>query len=368
VNSLQIDLGPRSYPIYFRTNAQPELVERSLASCATGRAIVITDENVAKLYAQDFVNELRQSGLQATLLTIPVGEAHKTLKSVEKIYQQALQFGVDRKTPIIAYGGGVVGDVAGFVAATLLRGLPLVQVPTTVLSQVDSSTGGKVGVSLAEGKNLIGAFYQPRWVYIDAAHINTLDGAEKRSGMTEALKHGMLADPSLVDDIANQAQILLGKPGPEYLSIVKRAVSIKAQVVADDEFETGRRAILNLGHTLGHALEYDHGMGSLRHGDAVGLGMRFSLALSAKRLHLAQSQVDRALTALDALGSPSDWADRITPTVLSRIHLDKKIHGNVVRVIGLRDLGDPVVLSMSLTEFKETVESLATAERERTLR
>jgi len=368
MNHLDIDLGPRSYPIYFRRNGQPELVERCLASCTTGRAVVITDENVARLYTKEFVEQLQGVGIQTALITIPAGESQKTLRTVENIYQQAVNFGVDRKTPIIAYGGGVIGDIAGFVAATLLRGLPFIQVPTTVLSQVDSSVGGKVGVSLAQGKNLIGAFYQPRWVFIDAAHIETLDPAERRSGLIEALKHGILAEPVLVDDITANAQSLLGPPDSVYLDIVKRAVAIKAQVVSDDEFETGRRAILNLGHTLGHALEFEGDVGHLRHGDAVGLGIRFALALSAKRLHLAQSQIKRVLSALEALGAPSDWAQRITPTVLERMDLDKKNHGNVVRSIGLRDLGDPVILPMSLSEFKETVESLATTDRERTLR
>jgi len=359
MNELNVDFGDRSYPIYFRHGAEQELVERVLGEARTGRAIVVSDENVSHLYAQSFVERLRQCGLNTALFAIRPGEAHKTLDTVRAIYEQAIQFGIDRETPIIAYGGGVVGDVAGFVAATLLRGLPLIQVPTTVLSQVDSSVGGKVGVNLAEGKNLVGAFHQPQWVFVDTQHLSTLDRREIRSGLVEALKHGALGDARILETLVHHGHELQDGHLQHVGSLIAQAITVKAAVVARDEKDRGERMVLNLGHTLGHALEMGTLSPALRHGEAVGLGLRFMQALSVNVLHLSRAAEERLSQALDAVGVPKHWGRYVNETVLDRISLDKKNQGDTVRVIGLRDIGDPVIMTMSLEEFKDRLVALA---------
>ncbi len=356
---LSVDLGERSYPIFFRPHGQDELAERVLGEAKTGKVIIITDKNVGPLYAQGLADSLRNRGLRVALLDFPAGEPHKNLDTVRRIYERCLQFGVDRETPIVGFGGGVVGDLAGFVAATLLRGLPFIQVPTTILSQVDSSVGGKVGVNLAEGKNLIGAFHQPKWVLIDPQCLATLGIDERRAGLAEAVKHGALADADLLDEIAQNADALLNADVDSLMKVLPRAVAIKAEVVSQDEEERGVRATLNLGHTLGHAFEADCGYRGLRHGEAVALGLRAILQISRSRMGLSLRAEERISAALDALDLPSSWAERMRPSVLDRVDLDKKNLGTSVRVVLLRDIGDPVVVAMPRDEFKEQVSALA---------
>lgn len=360
---ITVNLGDRSYPIFFRQDARAELAERLLGMAHTGRAVLITDKTVRPLYAQPLADLLRDRGLKVALLDFPAGESHKNLDTVRRIYEHCLQFGVDRQTPIISCGGGVVGDVAGFVAATLLRGLPFVQIPTTILSQVDSSVGGKVGVNLAEGKNLIGAFHQPSWVFVDPTCLTTLPLEERRSGLAEAVKHAALSDVDLLTEIKDNATNLLAADVDSMLSLLPRTVAIKAEVVSQDEREAGLRAILNLGHTLGHAFEADCGYRGLRHGEAVALGMRATLELSRMYLGLPRSAENLIIETLDALGLPADWAARMRPSVLDRVDLDKKNLGSCVRMVLLRDVGIPVIESIPRAEFRERMVALAASKR-----
>ena len=230
--------------------------------------------------------------------------------------------------------------MAGFVAATLLRGLPFIQVPTTVLSQVDSSVGGKVGVNLAEGKNLVGAFHQPQWVFIDTRHLSTLDLRDVRSGLVEAVKHGALGNPKLLDALQQSSEGLQNGEWARCPALLAQAVRVKADIVERDEREHGERMVLNLGHTLGHALEMGTLNPTLRHGEAVGLGLRFAQALSVQELHLSRHAEERLAKALDAVGVPRRWGHFVNQTVLDRIGLDKKNRGASTR-LG-RDL-DPVI-------------------------
>jgi 3-dehydroquinate synthase len=355
----------RPCPIHLRRDALPELVERTAALAATGRVVVITDETVAPLHAAPLVAALRDRAVTVHLLAIAPGEHHKTLATVHALYQTALTAGIDRHTPVIALGGGVVGDIAGFVAATLLRGLPWALVPTTVLAQVDSSIGGKTGVDLPHGKNLVGAFHQPRWVFVDTAYLATLPARETRAGLAEAVKHAALADPPLLDRIARDASRLVAGDLDALAPIIAAAIAIKAAIVAADPGDTGRRAILNFGHTLGHALEAATDYRELRHGEAVALGMRFAARLAVTRAGLPGADVARIDAALDALGLPADWARRIDDPTLARVAMDKKIKAHCIDVILLHALGDPCVVPLPIDTFAEDARALARAEKER---
>ena len=361
MNQLTVELGERSYPVYFRAGAATELRDR--IEGLGRRCVLVTDDTVNALHAQALEDTLRARGQAVAHIIMPAGEAEKTLATVERFYGECVRFGVDRRPPLVALGGGVVGDVAGFLAATLLRGLPWVQVPTTVLAQVDSSVGGKTAVNLPAGKNLVGAFHQPQWVFIDTAFIETLSPRDIAAGLSEAIKHGSLASPALLGDIESQAAALIRGDGEALRGVVGQAVAIKAQIVAEDERETGRRALLNFGHTLGHAIEAEVGYGNLRHGEAVALGMRFAARLSSKATNLPLGAVSTLDNALDACGLPGDWADYVSGPVLERVALDKKIDGKWVNAILLRALGDPQIVRMPLAEFQTRARKMAQENR-----
>jgi len=356
---LIVELGARRYPVHMRRGAQPELIERIAAFAPGGRVIVISDDTVARLHARPVVHALDARGLDATLLKFTPGEDNKTLETVHRLYAAALDAGVDRQTPIIAFGGGVVGDVAGFVAATLLRGLPYAQVPTTVLAQVDSSVGGKTGVDMPQGKNLVGAFHQPRWVFVDVDYLDTLPAREIRAGLAEAIKHAALADPTMLDRITERGHALSTGDADALAEVIGQAIRTKADVVADDELEAGKRAILNFGHTLGHALEAATGYTELRHGEAVALGMRFAARLSVSLCGLDPDAVLRIDAALDACHLPADWARRIDDDVLAKVASDKKVQGHCIRTILLRAIGDPQIVPLPISTFVRDARSLA---------
>ena len=358
---LDLALGERSYPIFFRNDATAELA--GLVEALGPRCVVVTDSTVRDLHCQAFVEALRARGREVALLVMPAGEAHKTLETVARFYGECVAFGVDRATSVVAFGGGVVGDVAGFLAATMLRGLPWVQVPTTVLAQVDSSVGGKTGVNLPEGKNLVGAFHQPRWVFIDTAFIGTLPTRDIAAGLSEAIKHATLAAPGLLSEIEARAPALVRGDAAALQDVVQRAVAIKAEIVAADERETGQRALLNFGHTLGHAIEAEAGYGALRHGEAVALGMRFAARLSTVKTALTPRAVSRLDGALDACGLPKDWAAHISAPVLARVARDKKIRGQWVDAVLLHDLGDPRIVRMPLIDFQTRARQMAQEHR-----
>lgn len=362
-SQLTVELGERSYPVLFRMGALAELTERVAALASTGRAFVVSDETVARLHARSWVSDLRSTGIAVELATFPDGEAHKTLDTVRSLYDRALSFGIDRRTPVVAFGGGVVGDVAGFVAATLLRGVPFVQIPTTVLSQVDSSVGGKTGVNHPTGKNLVGAFHQPAFVFADFELLRTLPIREVRSGLAEVVKHAAIGRPALLGDISREAAALQrGDPGA-LSAVVMPAVAVKAEVVAADEREEGRRAVLNFGHTLGHAIEAEAGFGPVRHGEAVALGMRFAARWSHRLGWLESSELERLEAALDACALPNDWRRWLTPAVLDRLANDKKVRGQWVSYILLEGLGGPRIVPTELSEVRRIAAELVEEDR-----
>ncbi|NPA90976.1 MAG: 3-dehydroquinate synthase [Chloroflexi bacterium] len=298
----------------------------------TRRAFLVTDEHVASLYADDVAHSLEQGGYAVHRIVLPPGEAHKTLDTVRQVYEQLVTHGVDRQSPLIALGGGVVGDLAGFAAATILRGIPLVQMPTTLLAMVDASVGGKTGVDLPQGKNLVGAFKFPHAVLADTETLATLPREEVAAGMAETVKHALIADPGLLDVIE----------AGEYSwpELVARSVQVKIHIVQEDPYEAGRRALLNLGHTFAHALEQVTHY-RLRHGFAVALGLVAAAQLGVELGETRPALVRRIKGVLQRVHLPVHWQDmpELGPPprvedVLQAMGTDKKrLHGQLRFII-----------------------------------
>lgn len=355
-----VELGERRYPVHICHEAEAALVTRLVAACPTGQAFLVTDETVFELHAARICAALRAEGLRVTVGRFEAGEAHKTRATVHRLQDEALEAGVDRRTPVVAIGGGIPGDVGGFVAATLLRGLPFIQVPTTLLAMVDSSVGGKTGVNTARGKNLVGAFHQPEWVHADVAYLSTLPEREVRAGLAEAIKHAALARPECLESWGRPE--VLRSP-VELMDVVAQAVAVKAEVVEADEREGGRRQVLNFGHTLGHAIEAAV-PGRWRHGEAVALGMAFAAALSTEVGTLPAAEARRLLGTLADVGLPTDWRAWIDDAVLDRLASDKKIRGQSVNVVLLGVLGDPQIRPMPLQTLRAHARRMAAQGKE----
>ena len=303
------------------------------------RCALVTDSNVAPLYAGIVEQSLESSGFQPVLITIPAGEASKSLSQTEKICDAMIAAGLDRSSLLVALGGGVIGDLAGFAASIYYRGIPFIQIPTTIVAQVDSSIGGKTGVNASGGKNLIGAFHQPSLVIADVDTLASLPPREFNEGFAEVIKHAAIRDPSMLDELDDLAPL------------VARNVGIKAAIVGEDEFETkGVRALLNFGHTIGHGIEAAAGYGELLHGEAISLGLVAACRLSVAKAGLPVSQCERILAALQNYNLPLRLAPDIsTESILQALRKDKKFHSGAVRFILLRSLGDAFV-SKEITE------------------
>lgn len=306
-----------------------------------GRCLVVTDHRVAARYLPGLKQTLAASGWQPHAIVVTPGEASKKLAVLQHIYDEALGWGIDRLTPVVALGGGVVGDLAGLAAATLLRGLPLVQAPTTLIAQVDSAIGGKTGINHAVGKNLIGAFYQPVLTCADVSTLDTLSDLDWASGLAEVVKHALIADRAFADFLDDGWPAILDR-NPELIqAVVPRAASIKARIVAEDEREHGRRAILNFGHTFGHAIERAAGYGTFTHGEAVALGMRAALKLS----HLLHGNLAMApaLDLVRRIPVRASLASLPVSRLMDAMRSDKKVLAGKQRLIVLRDIGQAYV-------------------------
>ena len=316
------------------------------AGLAPGLALVVTDATVAGLYLDALLGALRADGWRPVPVVVPPGEGSKSVATFAAVCDACLAAHPDRATPLVALGGGVVGDVGGFAAATLLRGLPLVHLPTTVLAQVDSSLGGKTGVNTAAGKNLVGAFHAPRLVLSDPAVLATLPAREVRSGLAEAVKHALVAGGPLLDTMEAAAS---WEDPATLAAVVREAAAVKAAVVSGDEREAGRRAFLNFGHTFGHALEAAAGYGRLTHGEAVAVGMRAALHLSAALGGHVGAALPEPFAAMDALaqrlGPPPVPPDVSADAVLAAMGLDKKRDAGGLRFVVLDAPGAPRLAS-----------------------
>ena len=337
-----VRLGERSYSIKIGRH----LGARLGAECArlgfAARCAIITDTHVGPRYAAPAVRSLQAAGFEPVVVTVPAGEPAKCLKVAAACYDQLAAHRLERRSFIVALGGGVVGDVAGFVAATYLRGLALVQAPTTLLAQVDSSVGGKVGVNLKAGKNLVGAFHQPRLVLCDLDTLATLPAREFRAGLAEVIKYGIIADAALFGRLERQMPRLLARDPQVLAPVIQRCCEIKAAVVGEDETESGRRAILNFGHTIGHALEAISGYGTYLHGEAIAIGQTAAARLSAAVLGLPPSAVARVRELFRRAGLPTEvhLRPRALVRLLAAMRLDKKVAGGEVRFVLARRLGE----------------------------
>lgn len=340
----------RSVPVHFGLGLEGRLVDHLATRSGSGRVLLVSDARVAPLHGVRLTARLRQAGLRPHLLVFAGGEASKTLETVGHLAAEAIAAGVDRDTCVVALGGGVVGDVAGLLAALLLRGLDCVQVPTSLLAQVDSSVGGKTAVNHSGGKNLVGVFAQPSAVFIDVAYLDTLPRREWRSGLAEVIKHAALAEPDLLEAAVAVAEsgACAGYPA---LELVRRAVAIKAHIVAADEREAGIRRWLNLGHTVGHAFEAVH-VDRLRHGEAVSLGLAVALRLAQDLTRLGAPEAERVREALRRCQLPLDFESWLTPAVVERVALDKKVRGEYVDLVLLEALGRPVIQPVAVEALR----------------
>lgn len=311
------------------------------------RVMVVTDETVAALHLSALLDGLAETGVQAGQIVVPAGEASKNLEAYFSVVDQLLAARVERRTTVIALGGGVVGDLAGFAAATTLRGLPFVQIPTTLLSQVDSSVGGKTGVNTPRGKNLVGAFHQPRMVLADTATLATLPVRELRAGYAEIVKAGLIGDPAFFNWCEQHGAGVVGGDREAQAEAIKRACAFKAAVVGDDEREekpNDGRALLNLGHTFGHALEAEYGYtGGLLHGEGVAVGLGLAFKLSARLGHCSSAEAERVVAHMAGTGLPAELSmlnRRFSAaTLIGHMRRDKKVQDGALKFILVRGIG-----------------------------
>ena len=338
---VNVRLGNRSYAIKIGTR----LLARLGAECARlglgTRCAIISDTNVARRYGKAARISLAKAGFIPTLVTIPAGETSKSLKTVAACYNRLAEQRLERKSFVVALGGGVVGDLGGFVAATYLRGIAFVQVPTTLLAQVDSSVGGKVGVNLKAGKNLVGAFYQPRLVLCDLDTLASLPLREYRAGLAEVIKYGIIYDSALFQQLERDLPRLLRRDPRSLAAVITRCCEIKADVVRQDETESGLRAILNFGHTLGHALEAISHYGKYLHGEAIAIGQVAAARLSAQVLGLSAREVSRIESLFQRAGLPTQVKLNAPQRqkLLDAMRLDKKVTGGEVKFVLARRIG-----------------------------
>ncbi len=352
MTTLTVGLGERSYPIHLVDGLPDATVAREAERVRgrRGRALVVTDSHVGPLYAAGVRAALEGVGLTVEVVELPAGEATKSLDTIGLVLDRALGAGLGRRDLMVALGGGVVGDLTGFAAAILHRGVSFLQVPTSLLAQIDSAVGGKTGVNHAAGKNLIGAFWQPRAVIASHAVLATLPARERRCGLAEGIKHGLIADPALIDAVQAEPGRLAALEAEPTRALVLASCRIKAEVVASDEREAGRRAILNFGHTLGHAYERLLGYGQLTHGEAISLGM-IQAARVSEAIGVAPAGLVAAVRApLEAVGLPVDTGAPGLPGVpalLDAAKRDKKADGSTVMFVTLAAVGRPLIRTLA---------------------
>lgn len=340
MQTLQVALGERSYPIHIGEGLlSSDLVRRHVRA---SQVMVVTSETIAPLY----LDRLREtlSGLQCDHLVLPDGEQYKDLSTLESIFDALLEAGHGRTTTLVALGGGVIGDMTGFAAACYQRGVDFIQVPTTLLAQVDSSVGGKTAVNHPRGKNMIGAFYQPRAVVIDTDVLRTLPRRELAAGIAEVIKYGLIRDPAFHQWLENNLEALSTRDPEATARAIYESCRNKAEVVAADETEQGNRALLNLGHTFGHAIETATGYGDWLHGEAVGAGMVMAAEFSTELGWLARDQMEAVRSLVERAGLPVSPPRSMSPEQFRRLMaLDKKVEDGRLRLVLLRGIGDAVV-------------------------
>lgn len=342
MDSLLVNLGETSYPIQIGSGllSEPTLFEKAIRG---QNVTIVSNTTVAPLYVEQLSATLRALGKKVTCVVLPDGESYKTWETLNLIFDALLGARADRKTTLVALGGGVIGDMTGFAAACYMRGVPFIQVPTTLLAQVDSSVGGKTAINHPLGKNMIGAFYQPKLVVADLSTLNTLPAKELSAGLAEVIKHGAIYDSAFFDWIEANMAALLAKDVDALAHAVRRSCEIKAEVVGQDETEQGLRAILNFGHTFGHAIETGMGYGEWLHGEAVGCGMLLAARLSHFLGKLNQASVQRIEAVVAAAQLPVLAPDWSSAKFIELMRADKKASDSKLNFILLDGMGKAVI-------------------------
>lgn len=337
---VSVDLGEDSYDIFIASDLYQQIKTFVKQKKFSQRGLIISDSNVAPLYGDKLQALLKEAGISAELAVVPAGEGSKALMSAEKLYTKCIECGLDRKSPIFALGGGVVGDLAGFIAATYMRGVPFIQLPTSLLAQVDSSVGGKVAVNHTLGKNLIGAFYQPKAVFMDMDMLDTLPAREIYTGLGEIIKYGVIYDKKFFEFLENNVDDVLKLEKNAAVKMIARSCEIKAAVVSEDEKEAGLRAILNFGHTMAHAIEKNTGYTKYNHGEAVAIGMVCAARISVALNMITEAVADRIEKLITTLKLPTRAEDCDINTLYEAIFHDKKtVNGQVKWVLVDGEIG-----------------------------
>ena len=359
MTTLTVDLGERSYPIYIGDAllGQAELLKQHIPG---NSALIVSNETVAPLYLEKTRSML--SGLRHEAVILPDGEKYKNLEVLNQIYDSLLRNRFDRNTTVIALGGGVVGDMAGFAAASYQRGVHLIQIPTTLLSQVDSSVGGKTGVNHALGKNMIGAFYQPKAVVADTDTLDTLPDRELSAGIAEVIKYGLICNADFFSWLEQNMHALLERDKQALSHAIEVSCQTKADVVAADERESGKRALLNLGHTFGHAIENGMGYGEWLHGEAVGAGMCMAAIMSNHMGWMSDSEMHRTIELIAQAKLPTRAPATMTAErFLDLMSVDKKVLDGVLRLVLMKGIGKSVVTDDYTLDNLTTAIELSTA-------
>jgi 3-dehydroquinate synthase len=348
---IEVDLGERSYSIRIGEDtlaqAGPEIARCTGAS----QVALVTEPRVGRRYAPRLARGLRAAGLKVHRFDVPEGDATKNLRQVARLYEGFLSKGLDRSSAVVALGGGMVGDLAGFVAATYLRGISLVQVPTTVLAMVDASIGGKTGVNLKQGKNLVGAFHQPRLVWIDTACLRSLARRHRVAGMAEVIKTGAIWDEALFGRIERELDAILALESEPLLAVLERACAIKAEVVSRDEREGGLRMLLNFGHTLGHAVEKLTGFGRVLHGEAVAMGMVFAAGRSEELGLAPPGTRERLADVITHAGLSPEIPSFARKAYLEALRVDKKKVDRRIHFVALSRIGRAETVALTPAEI-----------------
>ena len=360
MKTLEVDLGNRSYPIYIGADLidRPELFK----ACEKSSSIyIVTNTTVAPLYAERLTKTLGTFGKTIRTIVLPDGESYKDWKNLQLIFDDLLKFGADRQTMLVALGGGVIGDMTGFAAASFMRGVRFIQVPTTLLAQVDSSVGGKTGINHPLGKNMIGAFHQPVAVIADLNTLKTLPARELSAGLAEVVKHGAIADAQFLDWIEANAKPLLACDTDAMSHAVLRSCEIKSAVVSADEREGGIRATLNFGHTFGHAIEAGMGYGEWLHGEAVGCGMVLGADLSCRLNYITRAEADRLKKIIQSMNLPIAPPKFGGERYLELMQVDKKTESGQIRYIVLEKIGKAQIQGVPDTQVLETLTATGAA-------
>jgi 3-dehydroquinate synthase len=351
IPEVTVELGERSYPVRLAAGGLTNFGKVVARQSGASRAIVLTVPEVGRRYAPRLMRSLRGAGLKVAKIEVPDGDATKNLRQVEKLYAELLARGADRGTVLVALGGGMVGDLTGFTAATFLRGIPFVQVPTTVLAMVDASVGGKTGVNLPQGKNLVGAFHQPRAVLIDIETLSSLPGRERAAGFAEVVKAGAIWDEPFFQRLEGCAEELMALEPAALVPVLERAIEIKAEVVSRDEREQGLRMLLNFGHTLGHAIEARRRYRGILHGEAVAIGMVYATRRSEALGVSPAGTADRLEALCQRFGLPTAMPSYARTDYVAALEVDKKKRDAHIRFVVLEGIGAARTLPLRVAEI-----------------